>query len=129
MNTIAFARFCLVCGLALVGMTLSTPWATAQDVSFAGKWSGPWSNSLGEEGESSLKLAEDADGKLSGVWDGVQVKGERINKNTIELRGKNAKRSYQLTCTVSEGKMQVKYVVTRLDSEGSYDGKATLTKE
>jgi hypothetical protein len=102
----------------------------AQDTtSFAGKWAGPWTNSLGEKGDSNLKLTEDADGVLTGTWDGVKVKGERINKNTIELRGKNETRSYQLTCTVKGGKMEMKYVVTRLNMEGSYDGKATLTRE
>lgn len=103
--------------------------ASAQDpINIAGKWSGPWSNSLGEKGESSLKLGEDADGLIAGTWDGVKVQGKRINRNTVELRGKNETRSYQLTCTVTDGRMQMRYVVTRLNMEGSYDGKATLTR-
>jgi hypothetical protein len=104
--------------------------AAAQDTaSFAGKWSGSWTNSVGENGNSSLKLSEDADGILTGTWDGVEVKDERINKNTIELRGKNATRSYQLTCTVTGRTMSMKYVVTRLNMDGSYDGRATLKRE
>jgi len=102
----------------------------AQDAtSFAGKWAGPWTNSLGEKGDSSLKLTEDSDKVLTGTWDGIEVKGKRSNNNTIELRGKNATRSYHLTCTVKDGEMKMKYVVTRLNMEGSYDGKATLTKK
>jgi hypothetical protein len=104
--------------------------ARADDtLSLTGRWAGDWSNSLGESGKSTLTLREDEDGGLTGTWDGVDVTGKRTNGNTIELQGKNEKRSYQLTATVKNGVIKMKYVVTRLDSDGSYDGKVTLTKQ
>src|SRR6185436_14503939 len=52
------------------------------------------------------------------------LREKKNNKNTIELRGKNERRSYHLTCTVNGESMRLKYVVTRLDSDGSFDGSA-----
>jgi hypothetical protein len=99
-------------------------------VVFAGKWTGQWSNSLGETGKDSLVLTEDKDGNVSGTWtEMVELKGKRVNPTTVELNGKTDKRSYQLTATVQDGVMHVKYVVTRLNMQGSYDGQATLKKQ
>lgn len=92
-----------------------------------GKWSGPWTNSLGEKGVSTLKLSEDSAGKLRGIWDGIEVSGKRTDRNTIELQGKTKTRSYQVTGTITDGTMTLKYVATRLDADGSYDGQSTLT--
>lgn len=97
--------------------------------SFAGKWTGQWSNSLGERGDDSLVLTEDSNGKLSGVWtDEVAVSGKRINRNTIELQGQTAARSYQITATVIGNEMVMKYMATRLNSSGSYDGQSRLIR-
>jgi hypothetical protein len=98
-------------------------------VSFAGKWSGRWANSLGEKGESKLELTEGRDGKVTGTWDGIEVTGKRINKNTIELQGRTKEGSYQMTGTISGGEFTLKYLVARLDKDGSYDGKATYSRD
>ncbi|QEL15196.1 hypothetical protein [Limnoglobus roseus] len=104
------------------------PVARAQDApAFEGKWSGPWTNSLNEKGESKLELTETADGTLTGSWDGFEVTGRRVNKTTFEIRGQTKTRSYQMTGTVAKGELTLKYLVTRLGGmDGSYDGKATL---
>jgi hypothetical protein len=103
----------------------------AQDkVSFAGKWKGEWKNSAGETGRDTLALREDSDGSLSGKWTGdVALTGRRVNRNTLELRGATRTRSYQLTATVQGGVMTLKYLVTRLDAEGAYDGESILQRE
>ena len=60
-----------------------------QVTSFNGRWSGPWTSSLGGKGTSYLKLTTDANGVLSGTWDDVkEIKGRRVDKNTIVLQEK-----------------------------------------
>jgi len=95
----------------------------------AGGWRGHYTNSLGEEGASSLTLEEDSHGNLRGTWDGISVRGERINGNAIELRARTAKRSYQITGTREGRSMVLRYLVARLDSSGVYDGTAKLRRE
>lgn len=97
--------------------------------SFSGQWTGQWSNSLGEQGDDSLVLTEDANGNLSGVWTNeVAVSGRRINRNTLELQGQTAARSYQITATVRGNEMVMKYMSTRLNGSGSYHGKARFIR-
>jgi hypothetical protein len=96
---------------------------------FSGKWKGEWKNSLGESGPDSLVLKEHDNGLVKGLWTGeVEVSGSRINANSIQLRGKTATRSYQITATLDEDKdeMDLKYMVTRLNAEGSYYGSSKL---
>jgi hypothetical protein len=95
----------------------------------AGEWRGHYTNSLGGEGESSLTLHEDSKGNLRGMWDSTPVTGERINGNSIELRARTAKRSYQVTGTREGRTMVLRYLVARLDSTGVYDGTAKLHRE
>ncbi|MFO0846630.1 MAG: hypothetical protein U0797_30395 [Gemmataceae bacterium] len=103
--------------------------ASAQDAGVVvGAWTGPWSNDLGEKGQSNLKLSADGDGKLSGTWDGVKVSGKFTGKNGLELRGESANRAYQITGTAAKGHVALKYVATRLDAAGSYKGSVTLTR-
>jgi hypothetical protein len=96
---------------------------------FSGHWKGEWRNSLGERGADSLVLREHRDGTLNGLWTGeVEVSGNRINSNTIELRGQTATRSYQITATLDgdRDEMDLKYIVTRLNAGGSYHGSSRL---
>jgi hypothetical protein len=82
---------------------------------FSGHWKGEWRNSLGESGADSLIKREHRDGTLNGLWTGeVEVSGNRINSNTIELRGQTATRSYQITATLDgdRDEMDLKYIVT-----------------
>lgn len=97
--------------------------------SFAGVWTGHWSNSLGESGEDSLLLTEDPDGYVHGTWSGeVAVSGRQVRGSAIELRGETRSRSYLVTATVKGRKMSLTYVVTRLDGGGSYSGTARLVR-
>lgn len=116
--------------IALAILVLTHTAVSARDAkSFAGRWVGHWSNSLGERGDDSLVLREDADGNISGIWTNeVHVSGQRINRNTIELTGQTSARSYQITATIEGGVMTLKYIATRLDSDGSYQGRSTFTR-
>ena len=97
--------------------------------SFAGQWTGQWSNSLGERGDDSLVLTEDSNGNLSGLWTNeVTVSGRRINRNTIELQGQTAARSYQITATVKGDELIMQYIATRLNGSGSYHGRARFIR-
>ncbi len=117
------------CLLVMVILALISPANALETVTFAGRWTGQWSNSLGESGADSLVLSENEDGKLSGAWTGtVEVSGNRVNTNTAELRGRTNLRSYQITATVKADEVALNYTVTRLDSPGSYHGKALLTR-
>jgi hypothetical protein len=125
-NGASAAARLLWAGALVAGLSVG---AFAQErASFTGNWSGSWSNSLGDQGESDLELAESADGTITGDWDGLKLKGERVNKNTAELRGKNDIGSYQISASVKEGKLVLQYFVNRLDGEGSYSGSSTLTR-
>ena len=115
---------------AVVALALVQAARADDKVAFAGKWAGTWSNSLGETGDDTLTLTEDEDGNLTGTWTGdVPVSGSRTNRNSFELKGKTKNRSYQITGAVKNGVLNLKYVVTRLNMDGSYDGKATLKRE
>ena len=121
----------IVSAAAALAVLVVVQTARADDkVAFAGSWSGTWSNSVNQSGDDTLVLTEDADGNLSGKWTGeVDVTGMRINRNSFELKAKTAKRSYQITGTIKDGTMTMKYIVTRLDSDGTYNGKSTLTAD
>jgi hypothetical protein len=96
---------------------------------FTGRWEGEWRNSLGETGADSLALREDPDGTLNGIWTNeIEVSGNRINDNTLELRGRTATRSYQITATLNREKneLDLKYMVTRLNTSGFYHGSSRL---
>jgi hypothetical protein len=98
---------------------------------FTGRWEGEWRNSLGESGTDSLALREDREGTLNGLWTGeIEVSGNRINADSIELRGRTATRSYQITATLDRDRdeMHLKYIVTRLNAGGSYQGASRLLR-
>jgi hypothetical protein len=102
--------------------------AAGNSSNMTGKWVGYWKNNLDETGEDSLVIQEDAQGNMKGTWSGdVKVSGKRINASTAKLSGKTETRAYQFTVTVKESVMTMKYVAHRLDAEGSYEGKSTLT--
>jgi hypothetical protein len=57
-------------------------------VAFAGKWSGTWSNNLGQSGTETYEFAEDDQGRITGTEDyGVvmQLAGERLGKDTLRF--------------------------------------------
>jgi len=114
--------------LVALGCAISTRAVADDDEwrSVAGEWRGHYQNSTGGEGDSKLFLHEDSGGHLHGTWDGTPVRGRRISGDSIELRARTAKRSYQITGTREGRTMVLKYLVTRLDSSGTYDGSARL---
>jgi hypothetical protein len=114
--------------IAIFLLLIQTTLAVSAGV-FSGRWKGEWRNSLGESGPDSLVLKEHDNGLVKGLWTGeVEVSGSRINANSIQLRGQTAARSYQITATLDEDKdeMDLKYMVTRLNAEGSYYGSSKL---
>ena len=97
--------------------------------SVTGEWRGSYENSTGEIGNTVLSLDENQEGFLRGRWDGIPINGRRINRNTIEFRGQTETRSYLATATVKRGAMEISYLATRLNSSGSYEGKASLVRD
>ncbi len=109
---------------------LETKAALASDSTVSGRWTGSWSNELGDKGVDAIELAEDQAGNISGLWSGtISVSGKRVNQDTIELSGQTPMRSYQATATVLGGQMTLTYIVTRLDEGGSYQGTSTLSRK
>ena len=97
--------------------------------SVAGRWTGPWSNSLNEEGESDLQLTEGAGGSLQGKWDGIKVTGKRNADGSMELTGSSGQRDYQITCELQGVALNMKYTATNRDSGESYKGSAYLKRD
>ena len=97
---------------------------------WTGKWTGTWENSMNEKGKDSLVLNEDADGTISGLWssDAIKVTGKSIDAKTANLSAKTAKRDYQITATLDNGSLTLKYAVKKLDVKGSYDGTSILLR-
>ena len=115
--------------LALCLFLLAPRLACASEA-FTGQWVGSYTNSVGESGNDSLFLTETPDGRLSGKWTGtIPISGRRINANTAQLRAGTAKRSYQITLVIQGNTMTLKYVATRLDSAGAYEGVAKLRRQ
>ena len=114
--------------VALVSLALPFT-AFAQGGGFAGKWTGEWSNSLGEYGNDSLVLSEDANGNLRGLWsDDVPVSGQITGSNTASLVGQTATRAYDIWARVDGDRMTLQYTATRLDAAGSYSGESRFTR-
>ncbi|MBS0659575.1 MAG: hypothetical protein JSR82_15135 [Verrucomicrobia bacterium] len=115
-------------GLFALLLLLLTPLAASAQESVTGQWAGTYTNSLGQRGHDSLYLTEGG-GRLTGTWTGnIPVAGRRVNANTIQLRGRTATRSYQMTAVVRGNQMTLKYVATRLDAAGAYEGVCTFTR-
>lgn len=92
-----------------------------------GTWKGPWSNSCGQSGNDSLDLTEDKNGNIEGLWTGeVKVQGRRLDANTAQLWAKTPTRDYQLTAKLNQGIVTLTYIAKRLDTSGTYEGKALL---
>ena len=120
----------LHCLLLATVFLVPLPTARAQDHAvFVGRWTGDWKNSLGDSGKSTLDLNRSGPTRFSGTWDGVPVSGRRTNPNSVELDGRTKARSYRITLTVRNGTMDLTYIVTRLDSSGSYTGSSTLRRD
>lgn len=97
--------------------------------SFAGTWTGTWTNDVGERGNDTLVLEEAEDGTLQGLWSGnVPVSGRRVDGATAELRGSTTAREYEVQATLSGGVMTLQYVARRTKGSGSYRGTSTLAR-
>lgn len=97
--------------------------------SVTGTWIGTWSNAVGESGRDSLDLTEEPDGRLTGTWTGsIPVTGRRLGANELQLTGRTSTRAYTVAVTVSGDSMTLKYVSTRLNAAGRYEGTSTLTR-
>lgn len=115
-------------GFFALVLLLLTPLVASAQESVTGQWAGTYTNSLGQRGNDSIVLSEGG-GRLAGTWTGnIPVSGRRVNANTVQLRARTATRSYQMTAVVRGNQMVLKYVATRLDSPGAYEGVATFTR-
>lgn len=98
--------------------------------SFSGTWVGRWENSLKEQGEDTIVLAEDDRGNLHGNWSGnVAVKGRKTSATTAELSGQTTTRSYQIIATIDGNVMTLNYSVKRLNASGGYEGISRLRRQ
>lgn len=111
------------------GETSSAPPSAPSRPSFAGSWTGTWTNDVGEKGKDTLVLEEAADGTLSGLWSGnVPVSGRRVDATTAELQGRTNAREYEVRATLSGGVMTLRYVARRSNATGGYRGTSTLAR-
>jgi hypothetical protein len=95
---------------------------------FTGTWQGTWSNNLGENGADSLVLTEGPGGNLAGTWSGtILVNGRRSGPAAMTLQGRTSTRSYQINGTIRGNVLSLRYIVSRLDRRGTYNGQSTLT--
>ena len=115
-------------GLRNTPFRLATPQSSSPRI--AGSWEGSWTNSLGEHGGDSLVLEESNDRKIAGTWSGnIPVSGGWINITTFKLHAQTQQRDYAITGTIQDDNLTLRYVATRLDSDGSYRGTSRFTRE
>jgi hypothetical protein len=94
-----------------------------------GQWVGVWSNSLGESGNESLVLSEDANGNLKGVWgDEMPVVGRRVGSKSFALTGETATRFYNITGVVKGDQINLVFGIKQRDKDFKYTGNAQLTR-
>ena len=90
-----------------------------------GTWRGHYTNSVGERAVSRLDLTESPDGALSGSWDGVTMRGDRLGGTVAYLTGKTKTRDYRMILEVDSARVRASYVALRPDGSRYY-GRAEL---
>jgi hypothetical protein len=96
---------------------------------FGGRWTGRWTNSVGETGDDTLDLVEDSARNLRGTWSGnVDVAGRQTDAASLALHARTKTRDYQITGSLRGEVLTMKYVATRLDQPGSYAGQSTFSR-
>ena len=94
-----------------------------------GKWTGPWTNSLGEHGNDTLEITDDGAGNFKGVWSGtINVTGQWLDNTHLKMSGRTSTRDYQVQGTVQGDTLNLNYTATRLNTSGTYTGEETLTR-
>ena len=97
--------------------------------SLTGKWTGTWTNTVGESGSDSLTLQEDGSGNLSGIWSGkIEVRGRRLSADQIELSGASPTRAFSIRGEFRGGELRLRYTARRLDATGSYSGESRFQR-
>jgi hypothetical protein len=92
------------------------------------KWSGTWTNSLGENGGDTLVISSTSSGKITGTWSGnINVTGQWLDKSSLKFSGRTDTRDYQVTGKLQNGTLTLNYTATRLNSSGTYTGEEKLT--
>lgn len=119
-------RYEWVAGPAPV-LTPPQPQADANDLS--GRWTGTWTNDLGERGATQLNVTRAPDGSLTGVWDGMAIAAVQVGPGgQFRFQARSANRAYRIEGTVRGGVIALRYTATRLDGTGHYSGAATLRR-
>ena len=95
-----------------------------------GTWTGTWSNNLGERGTTHLQLTRSPGGGLAGVWDGMAIIGGQLPglEGRFHFQTRSANRAYRVDAHLSGDTMTLRYVATRLDGSGVYQGEATIRR-
>lgn len=95
------------CALARSGDPARAPGAR---VGFAGRWSGRYSNTLGQGAIETLTVRETATGDISADWsDGVALTGLRTGPNTFYVTGRRGARLYRIAGVVLGGTLALRY--------------------
>jgi hypothetical protein len=108
----------------------STPSPTAPAAASypSGKWTGTWTNSLGEHGNETLEISDGTEGNFSGLWSGsINISGKWTGRSSMNFSGKTDTRSYEAEGTILGNTLTIKYTATRLNSSGTYTGEEKLT--
>ena len=104
--------------------------------SLLGKWSGQWSNSMGERGADSLELRQDSGGELHGVWSSyyegkwstLYPSGRCLNATQFRLEARTSTRLYKIEGQLDGATLVLKYQATRLNGPGGYSGESHFTR-
>jgi hypothetical protein len=93
------------------------------------KWSGTWTNSLGEKGNDTLEISTDSAGNIKGVWSGnINITGQWSDSSNLKFSGQTTTRDYQVTGKIENNILILNYTATRLNTSGTYTGEEKLTK-
>jgi len=94
------------------------------------KWSGSWTNSLGEKGNDTLGITTDSAGNIKGVWSGdISIAGQWSDSSNLKFSGRTTARDYQVTGKIEKDILVLNYTATRLDTSGTYTGEEKLTRK
>ena len=93
------------------------------------KWSGTWTNSLGENGDDTLEITTDSAGNIKGVWSGnIKIIGKWSDSSNLQFSGRTTIRDYQVTGKTENNILILNYTATRLNSSGTYTGEEKLSQ-
>ena len=94
----------------------------------AGLWQGTCETSDGQSAASDLDISEDKTGKLTGNWDGISLKGERVGRETFFFEIQNRTYSYRAIGVIDDGQLLLNYAATPKNGGARTYGWAKLSQ-